>query len=428
MSSGALARWPTVDSVNLDSGLELAESGDLAALEAAEPTMRDPGLRALADARLDAGRFDEAKADQDLRRYFATRDVDPWRQAVAWSIAADIALVRGDYRGAAEASAQWAGRLPEENPKRRDATQNETIARLLADVPPQSIIDGKPVTISTSRDKLGLMTADAVIDGHAQEAILDTGANLSVLSLSAARRLGVRILDGGGAVASSTREAVPVRLGIADKVEFAGLELSHVVFLVLDDAQLKLPAAGGYQVEAILGFPVLRSLQRIRFTSDGRLAADRSATAGPGKSGELRLIGSDLFVTARIGGIETPLQLDTGAPDSSLSTMFAAAHPQVLTGLEHRKAGTAGAGGAVIEQVAVWRAVPVEIGGRTITLPSLPVTTPQTTASPPTSMGVMGWDILGAFCSFTLDFRLATFEVGEPKGPGGCQTSTAEGG
>jgi len=419
LASGPLTAKPATAAADVNTLLKAAEIGDLQGLQIAQPTIAGAGPKALADARLDAARFDEARAERDLKRYFASGDTDPVRQATAWSIAAEAAFAQGDYAAAAKAAAKWTERLPSGDPRRKDAAQIEALGRVLAAVPRQSVIASSPVPIAASRDKVGLMKADALINGQSQKVIVDTGANLSVVSASVAKRLNLRVFDGAASVGSSTRDAVPVKLALADRVEFAGFSLSHVAFLVLDDAQLALPLPGGYQIEAIVGFPVLRSMKRIQFTSDGRFVPESAPISRGQDVGELRIVGSDLLVTARLGGIVTPLHLDTGAPESSLSALFAASHPEVLTGLDHSKTRTAGAGGANVQEIATWRAVPVEIAGRTMTLPSLPITISDPSGTTAKQMGLLGGDILGAFCSFTLDFQRATFELGDPKRTGG---------
>jgi predicted aspartyl protease len=399
--------------------LKASEVGDLQGLQAAEPGIKAPGLRALVDARLDAARFDDTAAERDLKRYFASGDADPARQAMAWSIASDIAFAQGDYAAVAKASARWAERLPSDDPQRQDANQSEAVARALAGVPRQAIIASNPTPVATRRDKVGLMTADALINGQAQMMIVDTGASLSVLSMSAAKRLGVRLRD-GASIHSATRDVVPVRLGVADTMEFAGFRLSNVVFLVLDDAQLQGPR--GYQIEAIIGFPVLRAMKRIRFTSDGRLAPEPASSSRAKSVGELRVVGgSHLFVTARLGGAITPLHLDTGATDSSLSALFAARHPDVLAGLARGKTGTMSVGGTTVQEIATWKAVPVEIAGRTMSLPSLEIAVTDAPGSEAKNIGALGQDFLGGFCGYTLDFQRATFELGDPKGSRDCQ-------
>src|ERR1700732_84129 len=67
-----------------------------------------------------------------------------------------------------KASARWVERLPSSDPRRTEADQDEAVSRALASVPRQAIIASHPISIATSRDKVGLMTAGALINGQAQ--------------------------------------------------------------------------------------------------------------------------------------------------------------------------------------------------------------------------------------------------------------------
>jgi hypothetical protein len=403
----------------IPSLIAASDAGDLNAFEVASQTAKLE-VRDLVEARLAAARFDEAAADRRLRSYFARRDKDAARQVMGWTIAADVGFARGDYGEAAKASAELLRRLPAVDPRRREAAQAEGVARALSKAPQQAVVDFDPVVISTLRDQAGLMKAATEINGQSQSAILDTGANLSTLSASAAQRLHVRMLDGDGSIGSSTRKQVSVRLGVADQVRIAGVTLTNVAFLVLDDAALKLPLPGGYQIDAIIGFPVLRAMRRVRFDADGHFGPELLGVGPIASGAPLRVIGADLFVNAKLGGIDTPLHLDTGAPESSLSAKFAARHPELLIGLKQSKVRTAGAGGATEQDVAVWESVSIDIGGRTTTLPRLDI---ATTTSPDVAterFGVLGGDVLSRFCSYSLDFSRATFEVGPSKAGGAC--------
>ncbi|MES3045594.1 retropepsin-like aspartic protease [Sphingomonas faeni] len=128
-----------------------------------------------------------------------------------------------------------------------------------------------PASIPTMRDKAGLVRAAVVISGLTQNAILDTGANLSVMSASAAKRLGLRIRDGAGRIASPSSGQIVTRVAVADRLVIAGVELAHVASLVMDDAQLSFPIVGGYQIDAIAGFSVFRAVGQTRFDWAGDL-------------------------------------------------------------------------------------------------------------------------------------------------------------
>lgn len=398
-----------------------AREGEVFSLEAALPRIADPQLAALARARIAASRLQDDAVLRLLTPFFSGEDADPRHLRIAWSIAADASFAAGDYARAAEATGAWQALLAahgDPDGRAADVAQFHGIATQLAAVPPQAVLAFAPETVAVRRDKVGLPRATMTVNGVGQDAVLDTGANLSVVSASTARRLGLRLLEGEASVGSGSRNAVATRLGIAERLEFAGSTLSNVVFLVLDDAQLEMPVPGGYRIDAILGFPVMRALRRIRFDANGSLTPEPvPAEAAGGRTPEnLRVIGSDLYVDVAVDGIAVPLHLDTGASRSSLSSRFAQRHPAILRGLPQDRQRVGGAGGATERRIAAWPDVRVRLDQRETRLPELAIVVADSADVDTRGMGVLGGDILGAFASFTIDFARMRFELGEPVG------------
>ncbi|WP_407352764.1 aspartyl protease family protein [Luteimonas sp. R10] len=418
----AAGEAPPLPAAQAEALLADARKGEVFALEAASPRIADLQLAALARARIAASRLQDDAALRALAPFFSGQDADPRHRRIAWSIAADAGFAAGDYARAAEATGAWQALLAahgDPDGRAADVAQFHGIATQLAAVPPQAVLAFAPETVATRRDEVGLLRATMTVNGAAQEAVLDTGANLSVVSASTARRLGLRLLEGEGSVGSGSRDAVATRLGVAERLEFAGLALSNVVFLVLDDAQLEMPVAGGYRIDAILGFPVMRALRRIRFDADGRLTPEPVAGGDaddlPGDlPGNLRVVGSDLYVDVSVNGIAVPLHLDTGAPHSSLSSRFAQRHAPLLQGLPQERQRVGGAGGTTERRIATWPDVRVRVDAREMRLPELAIATADSADVETRNMGILGGDVLAAFASFTIDFARMRFELGEP--------------
>jgi predicted aspartyl protease len=242
--------------------------------------------------------------------------------------------------------------------------------------------------------------------------VLDTGANLSVVSLSTARRLGLHLHEGNASVHSASRAAVAVRLGVARVVQFAGLTLHDVAFLVLDDKQLTIPVPGGYHIDAILGFPVLRALQRFRVTAAGRLVPSLSPPAPAAAQGNMMMVGNDIYVQAGIDGVSVAMHLDSGGASSSLSAAFARDHADLLKNASSRHVHVGGAGGAVERLARAWSGARVHVGGGETTLARLDVGTGDGSGAPP---NLLGEDVLGAFQWWSVDFGRMRFEVGPPR-------------
>ena len=268
------------------------------------------------------------------------------------------------------------------------------IASLLAKQPRQAVAGGMPASIPTMRDKAGLVRAAVVISGLTQNAILDTGANLSVMSASAAKRLGLRIRYGAGRIASPSSGQIVTRVAVADRLIIAGVELAHVASLVMDDAQLSFPIVGGYQIDAIVGFPVFRALGRVRFDRAGGFAVGRSA--GPALAGDtLRASGNDLYVLADVDKVPVTLHLDTGAASSGLTSLFANRHPQLIVGLVRGSEKIMGIGGnTIVARTAIWRHVGIAVGTASTSLPQITIALDPPAGRKEKRLGAIGQDVL----------------------------------
>lgn len=334
----------------------------------------------------------------------------------AWSVLADAAFADGRYAAAQDAARRGVEALQLEGAPAQaigDASRTAALAGALSAAPPQAVAGYVPVAVRSTRDRVGLPRAALEVNGHVQEAVLDTGAGLSVVSRSAAERLGLRLLDAAATVDSSTRDAVPIRIGVAETVEFAGLTLRNAAFLVMEDSQLQFPVPGGYSIEAIIGFPLLRELGRIRFQRDGRVVPEPEATVAS-RPGNLRVVGSAIYVDVLVEGAPTALHLDTGAPTSFLTTRFARRHGRLVDGLALHEEQLAGAGGARARRSARLPSAALSIAGRQAALADLSVVVEDGSEAEASNFGVLGSDVLDQFEHWTIDLRSMSFELGDP--------------
>ena len=339
-------------------------------------------------ARLAASLYDPAVArDPALARLAGSRD--PKLRAAALSLLTLASFAQGDYR----AAETWGRRLAETqqaagNAERAADTERVwRLAALLAGHPAQSVEGAIGEGSTPPVDRVGLPRIDVAVNGTLQEAVFDTGANLSVLSSETARRLGVTILDGTSSVGNGVQGTVPIRVGIAERLTIAGATLRNVPFLIIEDAQLTFPVPGGYDIKAIIGLPVMRALGRMRVEQAGRFVLAAPGQAQPAAP-NMAASGNNLFVAVAVDGSIVPMHLDTGANQSRLSALYAAAHPEEVAGLPRRVAGMASAGGARLTTVATGQRPP-GAAGRALRLPALEIALPSAEGPPPRFAGVL---------------------------------------
>ena len=392
-----------------------AAFGDVGPLIHALPHLRDRSLAALARIEIAAARLDGAGVRTALAAYIATRDRDSGRRARAWALDAQTCFATGDYAGAARSAGRWRAALGARGDPsdRSDADQLQALAGLLTLAPPMQVATAAGVEVPIQRDVAGLLRAPVQIGGISQSAVLDTGANLSTISASAAARLHLRMLEGAATVGSATRQAVPVRIAVADEMRFAGFTFRHVPFLVLDDAQLRFPLGNGYSIDLILGFPVFRAMGSVTF-GQGRFTPGRAGD-GAGWS-PISMQGNDLLVSVGLGADAVPLLLDTGGNATSLSVQFARDHARLVAALPRSDQHVGGAGGISAQRIAIWSNVPVRIGGSSVTLDRIAIQLSNPGDTDRKTYGTIGQDLLNHFLGYTIDFRTMRFGV-LPKSP-----------
>ncbi len=124
-----------------------------------------------------------------------------------------------------------------------------------------------------------LIRPEVDVNGQAtKEMILDSGASLSLLTETAARRLGVEPVEGAVAPARGLHDKeIPMRFGWARSVTLGGLTLRDVPFGILPDGTLTFETAslGVFTPEGVLGVHFMRQFDWRIEPSERRLQAIR---------------------------------------------------------------------------------------------------------------------------------------------------------
>ena len=404
--------------VDVNDLLEAVARGELAPVDRALAGPLPADTAALLRAARAATRYDfAATADPALARLASGQD--PALRRAALTVLTGASFANGDYAGAARAGGQLEDALRAAG-KIHDAEgvgRTWRLAALLAGRPAQSLASAAPVPASSGvhRDAVGMNRMSISVNGTALDSVIDTGANLSVLTTETARRLGIPLIEGGVDVGNSVDSTVPVRVAIVDRLEIAGNVLRNVPFLIIaDDALSFTLPTGRYEIKAIVGLPVLRALGRVRIEAAGRFAVLGAAPAGEAGAQNMYGVGDEIYVDVALGGRPVALELDTGANRTSLTARYAAANAAIVAALARRDARSAGAGGARVQSVARWTQVPIAVGGRALVLPEITIALPATGSPPPQTNGTLGQDVLRRFDSYTLDFRAMRLSLGAP--------------
>lgn len=289
------------------------------------------------------------------------------------------------------------------------------VAHLLSGAPAQSIVWQGPTRLKTERDTIGSLVTELTVNGVRERWLLDTGANLSVVSRSFAKRLGLQPLPGFGETMSGlTGIESPLQVAIVPLLKMGGATLHNIVVLILDDGSLNIKIAKkSYQINGIIGYPVFQAMGAITFFHNGFFEAGSLAKHSAAKT---RMYMKLLMpvIECETGGMDLPFTFDTGANGTFLSIRY---YDQFRSESGKWKTGenlTGGGGGAVRRKVYLLPELDLKVGTQIVTIRNVPVFPTKVGSTEDELYGNLGQDMVAGFESFTLDFSRMTFRLGAP--------------
>jgi predicted aspartyl protease len=274
----------------------------------------------------------------------------------------------------------------------------------LAASPRQTVTVKKDTEIKGARDKARLLNIPVEAGSQKMDFVFDTGANLSTMTVSTAKKLGLRIIESDVSVGSSTDKNVKSKLAVAPELKIGDVVVKNVVFLVLEDKSLYFQSID-YQINAIIGFPVIKSLGRITLTRDDKIfvaAKNEKTKAEP----NMLLEGLLPLAAGTYNGKRMLFSFDTGATASSLYRAFYEAEKEtILKQSAPEKVRFGGAGGYSEVTAHKLKDLDLEIGGKTARFPKINVLTESVNTWSRYYYGNLGQDLIKQFERMTLDFN-----------------------
>jgi predicted aspartyl protease len=291
---------------------------------------------------------------------------------------------------------RYAGRLSAK--ELADGRNTTRIWSALAGRPPQTVEVPATTTLPIIRDKAGLPNLAVRADTVSVPFIFDTGANLSTVTESTARRLGMQLLEGTIEVGSITGTTVASRLALCPELHLGAIRIRHAVFLVMPDSALAFPQIG-FQIHGILGFPVIEALKEIQITRTGEF----TVPATPSSFGEQNLALDFLNPVVRING--DYYTFDSGATHTALYPKYYLKYRHLIEGrYPESEVRLGGAGGSVA--LKGYR-VPftARVSGQTVTIDSVQLFRESIRAEGSPFYGNIGQDLVKKFHRLTLNFE-----------------------
>ncbi len=190
-----------------------------------------------------------------------------------------------------------------------------------SDVLPQTILFSDDSLICGNRVKSIYPEIPVEVDGKDIDFLFDTGANLSCITVSNAKKLNLQIIDRNISIGTSTDIRVNAKLAVASVMKFGSIELENVIFLLLRDEDLYLKRHE-YQINGIVGYPVMQACRRISISSNDQFFIP--AEVSQLQDAEQNLCFDDMMPLLNINYKNLPITFvfDTGANKTQFWNKF----------------------------------------------------------------------------------------------------------
>lgn len=290
-------------------------------------------------------------------------------------------------------------------PTDSDALDDRPVIAILAESPDQEIA-GRRATVELQDGGLPFS-----INGVTATYWFDTGAELSVMTESEAKRFGLRIQPAPIKVGDVNGTQVSTRIAIAEELSVGTVRLQHVAFLVLPDDQPPFneqsPGSRG-----LIGMPVLLAFERFVWGEDKKFEIGPEPSKMNVPQANLCFDGNHPVAQVRYDHRTLAFGLDTGASNTDLYPPFAEAFPELIrSAVKTDSYKMEGVGGAKYMEAATLESLKLSIGGFPVTLKPAGVLLKPTTIPSKFFAGNLGIDLLQQAHKTTFDFKAMTLTL-----------------
>jgi predicted aspartyl protease len=357
-----------------------------------------------------ANRFNQpADSIALLQRYLSSGDVTNQREA--YETLADDYLRTYQYSKAADTYKILIDRFTESasHDDAADYQNSYGLWNALRTAGRSTVTGETDSPLQGKRDKAKLLNVPVMVNGQTMDFVFDTGANLSTITVSTAKRLNLTLIETDVSVGTSSDVKVKSKLTVAPKMKIGAAIVSNVVFLVLEDEALHFPQID-YQINAIIGFPVMEALGRITLARSDQVTI-RNGKSPAGVQPNMCLEALKPLLQASVNGKPEYFLLDSGAVTSTFyPPFFLANREQIEKNAVAKRIRIGGAGG--FKEVSAYDLIDLKltIAGKTATFPKTQVITESVNDDSKNFYGNLGQDLIKQFDRMTLDFRSMRIE------------------
>jgi hypothetical protein len=251
------------------------------------------------------------------------------------------------------------------------------------------------------------------VNGSPATWFFDTGAWVSAVSESEAKRLGLKFGDAAGAMATITNKT-GFRTAVAEELIVGDAHLRNVSFAVFpDDGEPWSSLPPGRR--GLLGMPVIVAFRTLRWASDGTVRIGENPEKLDMHKANLIFDNDHLAVRVAFQGRNALASVDTGAEGTDLFREFALQFPSVMESGRKGSTEISGIGGKEFYESVTLPEVKFELGGIQAVLSSPHVLMNRSLRS---YVGNLGLDVFEQGRAFKLDFTAMRLELGAGDLPG----------
>jgi clan AA aspartic protease (TIGR02281 family) len=326
-------------------------------------------------------------------------------------------FLAGRYSDAAEALSKVLDQYRSEfSPVEAHTIRNDrdTVA-LFRNATPEAVSGARTFTLPTRRDLLTTIDLPIEINGTKSWWMFDTGANLTTISMSTAKRLGLKLIDSHARTQSgATGKELALRGVVIPEMKVGTAVIHNCPATVLEDKALdiNLGKNGHYQIDAMLGYPEMAALGSFRFEpNEVAVSPESQLGSSPAK---LYVEAFNVIVDAEVGGQELPFQFDTGNDNAELSARYAREFHTQFTAVKSEKRVFGGAGGLRTLPVYVLPELTLHFGDTAVRLKNVRALAGDRGVDPLDQLyGNLGVAVLKQFQTYNIDFKRMQLTLGQ---------------
>ncbi len=296
--------------------------------------------------------------------------------------------------------------------KRKQLEYQYNVWTALQDIPPQTVAMSGDSEIQGRRIASNHLEIPVEINGQKIDFIFDTGASLSCITISNAEKLGLRIIDRTISVGTATDIRIETKLAVASGMKFGQVELENVPLLLIKDEDLFLKKRD-YQIQGIVGYPVMQACRRVSISKDGRFFIP--AEVAEAETAEQNLCFDDMMPLLNIVYKDQPMSFvfDTGGRKSQFWSKFLQSQEaEIKSSARLEMTDFGGAGGRREIPAYILKELPVNVFGKNVRFRKAQILAEPFNDLNRNFFGNIGQDFMMQFDKITIDFAPSniTFE------------------